>query len=56
MPFEETELKLDEKKLNRIKLRIFNAERENIKTRAETEGEMIDKIRKIIEEEVKKCY
>ncbi len=56
MSFNETEMKLDEKKLSRIKFRIFNAERENIKTRAETEGEMIDKIRKIIEEEVRKCY
>lgn len=56
MSFEEIEMDLDEKKLNRIKFRIFTAERENIKTRAETEGGMVDIIRKIIEDEVRKCY
>lgn len=47
---------LDEKKLNRMKVHILNIERENIKTRSENEGEMIEKIRKIIEDEVRKCY
>jgi len=56
MFIDEPEAGLDQKKLNRIKFRILTAERENIKTRAETEGEMIEKIRKIIEDEVRKCY
>lgn len=56
MSYDEIDGKLDQKKLNRIKFRIFTAERENIKTRAETEAEMVEKIRKIIEDEVRKCY
>jgi len=47
---------LDEKKLNRIKLNILKEEKENQKTHTLSEGKMVDKIRKIIEEEVKKCY
>lgn len=56
MSFGNNKLKLDEKKLNRMKVRILSIERENLKTRIDTEGEMIDKVRKIIEEEVKKCF
>jgi hypothetical protein len=56
MLFENSSKDLDEKKLNRMKVRILNTERENLKTRSENEGEMIEKIRKIIEDEVRKCY
>jgi len=47
---------LDEKKLNRMKLHILKEEKENQKTRVHTEGQMVDRVRKIIEEEVKKCF
>lgn len=47
---------LDEKKINRLKFDILHLERENLKTREYTNEEMVDKIRKLIEEEVKKCY
>ena len=56
MPFDERPMTLDEKKINRLKLEILQLERENLKTREYTFGEMVDKIRKLIEEEVKKCY
>ena len=56
MPFDERLMTLDEKKINRLKLEILKLERENLKTREYTFGEMVDKIRKLIEEEVKKCY
>lgn len=56
MLYEKQEAVLDEKKLNRIKLRILNEEKENQKTHTQTEGQMVDKLRKIIEEEVRKCY
>lgn len=56
MSFENNQVKLDEKKLNRMKVRILSMERDNLKTREYTEGVMIDKIRKVIEEEVKKCF
>lgn len=49
-------IEIDKAKLNRLKFRILLAERENLKTRAETKSEMIEKIRKMIEEEVNKCY
>lgn len=47
---------LDEKKLNRLKYSILALERDNLKTREKTNEEMIEKIRKLIEEEVNKCY
>lgn len=47
---------LDEKKLNRLKLSILTLERDNLRTRDSTNEEMVEKIRKMIEEEVKKCY
>jgi hypothetical protein len=52
----ESGFQIDEKRLNRMKLKILGAERENIKTRVESEQDMIEKVKKIIEEEVKKCY
>lgn len=56
MSFGNDEINLDEKKLNRMKVRILSIERDNLNTRIDTEGEMIDKVRKIIEEEAKKCF
>ncbi len=47
---------LDEKKLNRLKYGILALERDNLKTREKTNEEMIERIRKLIEEEVNKCY
>lgn len=49
-------LQLDETKINRLKLHILRLERENLKTREFTNEDMVNKIRKLIEEEVKKCY
>lgn len=47
---------LDERKINRLKLDILRLERDNLKTREYSNDEMVEKIRKLIEEEVKKCY
>lgn len=47
---------LEEKKINRLKFDILHLERENLRTREFTNDEMIEKVRKLIEEEVKKCY
>jgi hypothetical protein len=47
---------LNETKINRLKLSILQLERDNLNTREYTDDEMVDKIRKLIEEEVKKCY
>lgn len=47
---------LEEKKLTRLKLDILMLERDNLRTREFTNEEMIEKIRKMIEEEVMKCY
>lgn len=48
---------IDEKKLNRIQMEIYNLERENLKKNPpSSDSEMIEKIRKKIEEVIKKCY
>ncbi|MGI6162739.1 MAG: hypothetical protein ACOYEQ_02275 [Bacillota bacterium] len=47
---------LDETKLNRLKIRILSLERDNLKTREFGYDDMVNRIRKLIEEEVKKCY
>lgn len=52
----ENETKIDEKKLNRMKLNIIRLEQENLKTKEKTNDEMIEAIRKIIEDEVRKNY
>lgn len=44
---------LDERKINRLKLDILRLERDNLNT---PDPDITDKIRKLIEEEVKKCY
>lgn len=52
----ENEIKIDEKKLNRMKLNIIKLEQENLKTKEKPNDEMIEAIRKIIEDEVRKNY
>jgi hypothetical protein len=47
---------LNEKKLNQMKVAILKAEQDNLKTRERPNEEMVDVIRKIIVEEVKKAY
>ena len=47
---------LNEKKLNQMKVAILKAEQDNLKTRQKPNDEMVDDIRKIIVEEVKKVY
>ena len=47
-------VKLDETKVRRITLKILNAENENLRTREKTNDEMVDKIRRLIIDEVNK--
>ena len=47
---------INERKLDAMKYRILQAERENIKTSSKTSEQMVDTIRKIIIEEAKKIY
>ncbi|CAG9607743.1 hypothetical protein [Pseudoneobacillus rhizosphaerae] len=47
---------IDEKKLNLMKLNILKAEQNNLKTREKSNEEMVEAIRKIIADEVKKNY
>lgn len=47
---------IDEKKLNMMKLRILKLEKDNQKTRAKTSDVMVEKIRAIIKDEIKKTY
>jgi len=47
---------IDERRLDRIKVRILTAERDNLRTREESSEKMVEKLRKIVEEEVKKCF
>lgn len=57
MNFKDNNIELDEKKLRRLQNYIYLLERDNLKRKPPmNDGEMVDKIRKIIEEEVKKCY
>ncbi len=48
--------KIDEKKLVRMQTRIITLESENMRTHEKTDSQMIDAIKKIIEEELRKCY
>lgn len=50
------ELDISEKRLEIMKKRLIDVEKENLKTRSKTETEMIDYIRNIIIEEAKKNY
>lgn len=45
-----------EKKLNAMKVKILEAERENLKTREKTNDQMVELIRRIIKDESKKNY
>lgn len=47
---------LDEKRLTNMKVNILRLEQENIKTREKTNDEMVESIRKIISDEIKKNY
>lgn len=47
---------LDEKRLNNMKVIILRLEQENLKTREKTNEEMVEAIRKIISDEIKKNY
>jgi len=47
---------LDEKRLNNMKVNILRLEQENLKTRDKTNDEMVEAIRKIISDEIKKNY
>ncbi len=51
-----SEVIIDEKKLNQMKLGIILVERKNLKTREKSNDEMVETIRKIIENEIKKNY
>ena len=50
------EEKLDVNKTKRMIYRIYSLERENTKTGRYSEKQMKEEIKKIIEEEAKKCY
>lgn len=47
---------LDEKHLNAMKVNILELEKENLKTRDKTNDEMVETIRKIISDELRKNY
>jgi len=55
MPEIENKL-LDEKRLTAMKVNILELEKENLKTRDKTTDEMVESIRKIISDELKKNY
>ena len=50
------EVEIDQKKLIRMAIKIFNLERDNTKTNLYSETKIKEQIQNIIEEEVKKCY
>ena len=47
---------LEKQRLDRIKYQILLVERDNLRTHAYNTEQMVEKIRKIIEVEVNKCY
>ena len=47
---------IDYKKLKRMKFRIIEADKENVISKKKKKDEMVDTLRKIIEDEVKRCY
>lgn len=53
---DEQNVQIDQDKLKRITIKIYNLERENTKTSKFSEKEIKGEIQKIIEEEVNKCY
>lgn len=57
MEFNDMYKNIDERKLRRLKTSIYLLERENLKKNPPNSNiEMIERIRKLIEEEIKKCY
>ncbi len=50
------EIEINEKKLNQMKLNILTLELKNLKTKDKTDDEMVEAIRRIISDEVKKNY
>ena len=50
------EVVLDEEKLKRMEFKIFVLERNNMVNNEKTNSQMIESIKRIIEEEAKKCY
>ena len=46
----------NEKKLNTMKVKILKAEQENLKTHEKTSDQMVELIRRIINDEAKKNY
>ena len=55
MPEIENKL-LNEKHLTAMKVNVLELEKENLKTRDKTNDEMVESIRKIISDELKKNY
>ena len=51
-----TEEERREKRMNTMKVKILKAEQENLKTREKTNEQMVDTIRRIINDEAKKNY
>ena len=47
---------IDEKRLNNMKVNVLRSEQENLKTREKTNDQMVEEIRKIIADEIKKNY
>ena len=50
------EQELREKRLNAMKYKILRVEQENLKTREKTTEQMVDTIRRIINDEARKNY
>lgn len=48
--------KVQEKRINAMKYKILKAEQENLKTREKSNEQMVDTIRRIINDEAKKNY
>ena len=56
MFIETEETKVDEERLKRMTMKIYSEERSNTKTKKYGEREMKERIKNIIEGELKKCY
>ena len=50
------EITVDQKKLNKMKVKILKAEQDNLKTHEKKSEEMVDLIRRIIVSEAKKGF
>lgn len=51
-----SDFNIEEKKLNQMKLKILKLEQKNLKNSEKSKDEMIETIRRIISDEVKKNY